>query len=295
MTSFAFTPPNPGGTDPYPIENKLAEGALDPNLSRMAFPLLLSYMAERRMGAGDYNNQLAHTNQMQYAANQASQANDRQQRILDAIKLTAERPGVDAALTSNPDTVGLLRGTNLAPAAQAAKALAQGELIGKFGAGAQGIRNAGYTIAPDAVTSITGLPVASSPVPIVEAAGINAGGRIAAENIRASNHGETKVVVDNVTGNSTLERRVPPGGDVAGTLAGLNQAANSAKEQAPNLRVSGGNNTTNLPQSTLLSRLQSLKLANPQGYADVMDRTVKNGNKVEIRNGKLVGSTGVEY
>lgn len=305
MASFAFTPPNPGGTDPYPIEATLAGQSADPVASRMAFPLLLTYMAQRQMGATDYNNQLAHTNAMQLQANQAAQANDARSRVIDILKLVGERSGAGAAAVSNPLTASLLGGTDLAPLAQGATDANRAENFSRVGSGAQGLRNAGFLPDINAMSGMTGLPLAQGQPPIVDAAEVNGKYRVAAAGVGAGSRGGTTLTLDPTTGTVGGSIKIPgltPNPQtIQQGLAAIDQGVQGAKAAGVNIRTAAPTAMNGAPvtisnPSQAGAALAKLKSTNLAGYNDVMLNMRKRGNVgVPTQNGKLVGDSGAQY
>lgn len=296
MASYSYTPPSAQALDPYNIETSLAQGASDTRTSGVALPLLLGYMAERQQSTKGYNDRLNNINEMQAQSNYASQANDQRKAIIDALTL-AKNPGMAQAIASNPTLAPMLQGTDLNPAAQAAAEAHSADTFSKFGSGAQGFTNAGVSPDIPSLNARTGMSMLPGLPPIVQAAQINAAGRLAAAN--ASGGNSTKFLpsmnYEPISGSFTLSGKLPPGSDPAKVAQQWTSNPNTPfKTRNPDLKPGANPDATAAPFNANVQLLQ-LKQNNPVAYQDVQRKAYQNGGQLMVDGDKLVGATGQRY
>lgn len=200
MASFGnFTPPNYHFSEPYPIENTLAQEVGNPTRPD-ALGWLLAYQGDRARETQNYQGNMSALNAIQMQNMQL----DRQKmqgdiftKLLDAMKI----PGVPAAIQNSPFAASYLQGIDL-PTITKAEQIAQ---LGPLLRGAGGAQMAGIDTVP--MLQGYGIPVTpGTPVPVQAQATANIG------RIGANAAPTIKVPLNpNSLSPTTVTARIPPG------------------------------------------------------------------------------------
>lgn len=278
--------------EPYQIETNLADRATGGSAA-MANTLLGQYWLERQMREGQYADRMA--NQMQFGQQQLhAQLLDQNMK---ALSEGAKTPGLLQMYASSPQYAGIFSGMDpnaIANAVDLTQAQGRANIVQAAGRGLAPMAMAGYNIPMPDVSAVTGLPNVTQGTAVpVQAAQINAAGRIAAAQARGAASGGptwTYTASPNDVGGvlQTKGRGQPPPGYGVTLPPPPASSAPASVTSAPAVTPSTGPNKA-APPPPNYSKLDAqtnqyvqagvekqIKAANPTMYKDIVSGYVGN-------------------
>lgn len=301
--------PNYHQSQPFPIEAPLAETvATNPAAAGVALPLLMQYQSERRSAEDAYANQVDAQHQIALQSLQEAQLNNARSRIVDILK--EQNPGVLGIALSNPVTAPLFAGTDrnqLNSFNDAANRMAISKILEATGRGAQGALAGGVQVDPIALGRVIGLPTAPGQPPVVQAAGVNAAGRVAAANVSANGQPTITAPLDpkdpfspqvHLKGNQAQAVVNSYGGlPIKGAHGEEHSSFRTNLPMAPTEGNGAAPQQLQAPtQHITAQNLAAAKTANPAAYNDIMAAAKSSGGQVQVgKSGGLIGASGKEY
>lgn len=247
---------------PSQIETSLASSVDNP-ATPSAFPLLMGYRAQNQQAANQYQQQLDGMHQIQMQEAQANQLTARAGAFNTTLKDLTQPGAVPMA-----QQMGLIpQGVDTSQFVQNLTDAANSKNIEGAGRGAGALMSGGATGVAASPTLQALLPgLGQGPAPIVQAAGINAGGRVAAAQI--SQGGVTySAPVGDIGPNQPTAHWKQPGG-TAPVVPGSTSLP-PAQTQAATPAATGTSSIAAIQQK-VAAGLPNVQAVNPSSHADIL-------------------------